>query len=59
VKVVSIRLEGDHAAVKAARERIAEVLDIEVRSTRERHGRGGDVFVHEYLQTAVEVEDER
>lgn len=58
MKIVSIRLEGDEAAVDAAREKIAAVLDVEVRRTKQRSDRAtGAAFVHQYLQAVVDLDD--
>lgn len=55
MKTVSIRLEGDAAAVDAARTAIAAVLEVEVRTTRPRRDRAtGEQFVHQYLHTVVD-----
>lgn len=56
MKSVSIRLEGDEAAIAVVRARIAEVLDIEVRRTKPRRDRAtGAAFVHQYLHTTVDA----
>lgn len=56
MKTVSIRLEGDKAAVDAARQQIAAVLDIEVRRTKQRRDRAtGTAFIHQYLHTTVDA----